>query len=195
MEVLQLEFRLGFGSPSFQGRSPSCSLRIFAGRFPTRACLPTCHDRNRRIPGAAATNARAGSRWQAGSAGRANEAETSPALQAELRARPVFVLAPRTLHHEVPGPPRLTLSRVGVKRGSPLPAPPATFHLPRSCLAVRTVGASVRTLDVRSGPGHVAAGIAQAPLKSHGPVPRLRTPRGPNRSCRTRRCSIGILRS
>ena len=48
------------------------------------------------------------------------------------------MLAPRARHHEVPGPPRLTLRRGGVKRGPPLPAPPATFHMPRSCLAVRT---------------------------------------------------------
>ena len=47
------------------------------------------------------------------------------------------MLTPGTLHHEVPGPPRLTLRRGGVKRGPPLPAPPAAFpHAPfvLSCL-------------------------------------------------------------
>src|SRR5262249_10791233 len=94
------------------------------GRFPFDGC-PTLIAESR-------------SHGQPSSAGRADEADASPALQAELRARPVFVLAPGTLHHEVSGPPRLTLHRGGVKHGSPPSAPPATFHMPRSCLTVRT---------------------------------------------------------
>src|SRR6516165_8451375 len=48
------------------------------------------------------------------------EAEVSPAPQAELRVWRVLVLASRTLHHEIPGPRRLTLHRGGVKHGPPL---------------------------------------------------------------------------
>ena len=76
------------------------------GRFPFDGC-PTLIAESR-------------SRWEASSAGRAGEVEASPAPQAELRVWRVLVLAPGTLHHEVPGPPRLALHRGGVKHGSPL---------------------------------------------------------------------------